>query len=94
MSNLADDCFEWKLTKSGRWERDIDEVEEFYTSLAKAYEGTGRVFFAMTGFISFSVPVHPGTNSLGTEKRVEGALKKCMGSSSIRPPNHRLQGSI
>lgn len=75
MAIPADDRFEWKLTKPGRWERDTDEVEEFYASLAKAYEGTGRVFFAMTGFISFSVPVPPGTNSLETEKRVQQALK-------------------
>jgi hypothetical protein len=74
MAISVDDRFEWKLTKPGRWERDIDEVEEFYTSLAKAFEGTGRVFFAMTGFISFSVPVQPGSNSLETEKRVEQAL--------------------
>lgn len=75
MTDSTDDRFEWRLTKPGRWERDIDEVEEFYTSLAKAYEGTGRVFFAMTGFISFSVPVQPGNDSLETEKRVEEALK-------------------
>jgi hypothetical protein len=76
MAISADDRFEWKLTKPGRWERDIDEVEEFYTSLAKAFEGTGRVFFAMTGFISFSVPVQPGTNPVETEKRVEQVLEK------------------
>lgn len=75
MEILPNDRFEWKLTKPGRWERDIDEVEEFYTSLAKAYEGTGRVFFAMTGFISFSVPVQPDSDSLRTEKRLEMALK-------------------
>lgn len=75
MAIPADNRFEWKLTKPGRWERDIDEVEEFYTSLAKAYEGTGRVFFAITGFISFSVLVQPGTRCSETEKRVEEALK-------------------
>lgn len=75
MAIPADNRFEWKLTKPGRWERDIDEVEEFYTSLAKAYEGTGRVFFAMTGFISFSVLVQPGSCWTETEKRVEEALK-------------------
>ncbi|KAL4747153.1 hypothetical protein BDW72DRAFT_209847 [Aspergillus terricola var. indicus] len=71
----ADDRFEWKLIHAGRWERDIDEAEEFYTSLAKAYEGTGRVFFAITGFISFSVPVQPGTPLQEVEKRAEEALK-------------------
>jgi hypothetical protein len=75
MAISVDSRFEWKLTEPGRWERDIDEVEEFYASLAKAYEGTGRVFFAMTGFISFSVTVEPGTHLLDTEKRVEQALR-------------------
>ncbi|KAJ5364913.1 uncharacterized protein N7496_010626 [Penicillium cataractarum] len=75
MAISSNDRFEWKLTKPGRWERDIDEVEEFYTSLAKAFEGTGRVFFAMTGFISFSIPVQTGSDSFETEKRVETALK-------------------
>lgn len=75
MTTTVASRFEWKLVKPGRWERDIDEVEEFYTSLAKAYEGTGRVFFAMTGFISFSVSVEPGTNFPETEKRVEQALR-------------------
>ncbi|KAL5043024.1 hypothetical protein BDW71DRAFT_200084 [Aspergillus fruticulosus] len=75
MALSAQTRFEWKLTQPGRWERDIDEVEEFYTSLAKAYEGTGRVFFAMTGFISFSVPVQPGIPLEEVEKRAEEALK-------------------
>ena len=71
----SDKRFEWQNTEPGRWERDIDEVEEFYTSLARAYEGTGRVFFAMTGFISLSVQVKQGSDYLGTERRVEEALK-------------------
>ena len=75
MTTCADNRFSWEMTKPGRWERDIDEVEEFYTSLAKSYEGTGRVFFAMTGFISFSVPVQPCTPFHETEKKVEEALK-------------------
>lgn len=75
MALSADDQFEWRATKPGRWERDIDEVEEFYTSLAKAYEGTGRVFFAMTGFLSLSIPIESGSDYLRTERRVEEALK-------------------
>lgn len=75
MTVLTDNRFEWKLTQPGRWERDIDEVEEFYASLAKAYERTGRVFFAMTGFTSFSVPVQPGTPLQEVEIRAEEALR-------------------
>ncbi|CAI7676846.1 unnamed protein product [Penicillium manginii] len=75
MAISANTRFEWKLTKPGRWERDIDEVEEFYASLAKAYEGTGRVFFAMTGLISISVLVQPGTGFLEAERKIEQALQ-------------------
>ncbi|KAL4862987.1 hypothetical protein BDV12DRAFT_189992 [Aspergillus spectabilis] len=46
-STKYQDRFNTKATNLN-YERDIDEVEVFYTSLAKAYEGTGRVFFAMT----------------------------------------------
>ncbi|KAJ5504896.1 hypothetical protein N7463_007770 [Penicillium fimorum] len=48
--------FAWTQTEPGRWERNIDEVEQFYTTLARRFEGTGRTFFAMTAHISFSVP--------------------------------------
>jgi hypothetical protein len=68
--------FVWKATQPGRWERDVDEIEEFYTSLAKYFAGTGRVFFAMTGFISLSVPVESGSSLQETEAKVEKALAK------------------
>ncbi|KAL2797244.1 hypothetical protein BJX66DRAFT_348879 [Aspergillus keveii] len=68
--------FDWKATQPGRWERDVDEIEEFYTSLAKFFAGTGRVFFAMTGFISLSVPVESGSSLQETETKVEKALAK------------------
>ncbi|KAJ5690907.1 hypothetical protein N7462_005299 [Penicillium macrosclerotiorum] len=75
MSSSAYTRFEWRRTHPARWERDIDEVEEFYTALAKGYEGTGRVFFAMTGFISFSIPVPPGAALENVEEAVEAALR-------------------
>ncbi|KAL4742696.1 hypothetical protein BDV11DRAFT_210932 [Aspergillus similis] len=67
MAVSADNRYEWKLTQDGCWERDIDEAEEFYTSLEKAYEGTGRVFFAITGvpgsvFDTTIPPLPPGYN--------------------------------
>ncbi|KAL2810353.1 hypothetical protein BJX63DRAFT_444794 [Aspergillus granulosus] len=66
--------FTWMTTTPGVWKREIDEVEQFYTSLAKAFEGTGRNFFAMTGFIALSVPIKGSRQD--TEKRVEEALRK------------------
>ncbi|OJJ44623.1 hypothetical protein ASPZODRAFT_71366 [Penicilliopsis zonata CBS 506.65] len=49
------DHLTWKQTEPGRWEREIDEVEQCYTSLARTYAGSGRTLFAITGHISFSV---------------------------------------
>ncbi|RDW61703.1 uncharacterized protein DSM5745_10375 [Aspergillus mulundensis] len=60
--------YAWAEVSPRRWERDIDEVEQFYASLAKTYEGTGRCCFAITGYISFSVQ--------GTDLAVENALRK------------------
>ncbi|KAL2823253.1 hypothetical protein BDW59DRAFT_148900 [Aspergillus cavernicola] len=64
-----DTCdYSWAEVRSGRWERDIDETEQFYTSIAKTYEGSGRCCFAITGYISFS--------ALGSDHEVENALRK------------------
>ncbi|PTU23589.1 hypothetical protein P175DRAFT_0455566 [Aspergillus ochraceoroseus IBT 24754] len=68
MGSLEPSDYVWTETQPGRWERDVDEVEQFYTSLEKRYEGSGRYFFAMTGYISFSVS--------GTDQEVEDALRK------------------
>ncbi|KAJ5188929.1 hypothetical protein N7491_005251 [Penicillium cf. griseofulvum] len=54
---MVHDDLAWKETEEGRWERDIDEAEQFYTTLARKFGGTGRTFFAMTAHVSFSVPL-------------------------------------
>lgn len=65
----------WNQTGPQRWERDTDEVENFYTTLARRFQGTGRAFFAMTAHIAFSVPqVHDPMES--TDSRVMQALQK------------------
>ncbi|KAE8156378.1 hypothetical protein BDV40DRAFT_309690 [Aspergillus tamarii] len=76
MASFIANGFEWSETRPGRWERDVDEAEQFYTSLAKAYEGTGRTFFAMTGFISVFVPAESCSSDHQTENRAEDALRK------------------
>ncbi|GFF37825.1 hypothetical protein IFM58399_05027 [Aspergillus lentulus] len=67
---------QWKQVSASRWERGIDEVEQFYTSLAKSYEGSGRNFFAITGFVSFSVKTDDGVSQEETRRKVEDALRK------------------
>ncbi|EAW13657.1 uncharacterized protein ACLA_043770 [Aspergillus clavatus NRRL 1] len=73
---MSSSDYRWEEVSPGRWERDIDEVEQFYTSLAKAYEGSGRTYFAITGFISFSVETKDGVSAQDTAGRVEDALRK------------------
>ncbi|UKZ45843.1 hypothetical protein TrVGV298_000036 [Trichoderma virens] len=59
----------------GVWQRSVDEIEQAYAVLSKLYEGSGRMFFAITGHISLSF------NSLdslddGSDTRVDTALRK------------------
>ncbi|PGH14223.1 hypothetical protein AJ79_03196 [Helicocarpus griseus UAMH5409] len=68
--------FVWQETRPGRWERDIDEAEQFYTTMAKVFEGSGRHFFAITGHISLSVDVPQGWSHEELSQRVEDALRK------------------
>ncbi|KAJ8113710.1 hypothetical protein OPT61_g4219 [Boeremia exigua] len=72
MSQTRYPQFVWQQTKPGHWEREIDEAERFYTCLAKSFEVSGRMFFAITGFVSISVEI---TDS-STDKEVEEALRK------------------
>lgn len=61
----------WQPTRPGHWEREIDEAEQFYTFIAKAHEGTGRMFFAITGFVSLTVEnndISKGDTALGLEE--------------------------
>lgn len=68
--------FSWKETRPGRWERDIDEAEQFYTSLAKAYAGSGRTYFAITGHVSLSVIDKDPESELDLKQRVIDSLRK------------------
>ncbi|KAL4779664.1 hypothetical protein BJX76DRAFT_365097 [Aspergillus varians] len=68
MGSIDTRDYSWTQVNPGRWERDIDETEQFYTSVAKTYEASGRCCFAITGYISVSVQ--------GGEYEVENALRK------------------
>ncbi|KAJ5852580.1 uncharacterized protein N7529_011965 [Penicillium soppii] len=66
--------FTWKQTKPGRWERDIDEVEQFYTTLERRFQGTKRNFFAITAHVSLSI-TRRSTPTETTELRLIKALQ-------------------
>jgi hypothetical protein len=65
--------FTWRQIKPGRWERDVDEVEQFYTTLVKRFKGSGAVFFALTAHVSFAVANNP--TSCSNEARALNALR-------------------
>lgn len=68
--------YTWRETRPGIWVRDVDEIEQFYSALAKLYEGTGRMFFAITGHLSLRVPVSNDSSVSDTEAKVDEALQK------------------
>jgi len=67
--------YKWRETKSGVWQRDIDEAEMFYSALIKFNEGTGRMHFAITGHLSITVPVSETSSPEETARRLEQSLQ-------------------
>ncbi|CAG9990641.1 unnamed protein product [Clonostachys byssicola] len=72
---MSYDKFNWKETQPGRWERATDEIEHFYFSLAKLYEGSGRMFFAMTGHVILKANSIPDLPNNEAERRLDAAIK-------------------
>lgn len=68
--------YHWRETSPGRWERDIDEAEQAYTTMARVYEGSGRVFFGMTGHLSLSVANAKDSPHAETQDHVYNALRR------------------
>jgi len=69
------DNFAWSEVSPGRWERDTDEIENFYLALDRQYAETGRHYFAIMGHISVSVEVPSSRRPEECEDRLELALQ-------------------
>jgi hypothetical protein len=65
----------WHEVSPGRYERDTDEAEQFYTSVAKLWEGTGHTYFAITSCVSISIPVSSSFSTSEFSERIEKALR-------------------
>ncbi|CCF37048.1 hypothetical protein CH063_08472 [Colletotrichum higginsianum] len=65
----------WRETTSGVWQRTADEVEQFYSALATLYEGSGLMFFAITGHVSLRFDTGNAGDTSETEELVDKALK-------------------
>ncbi|KAF2830022.1 hypothetical protein CC86DRAFT_367901 [Ophiobolus disseminans] len=69
-------CLNWRESTIGCWQREIDETERFYTYLAKSYEGTERMFFAITGLVSLHISLSEQLSLPETSQLVERALRE------------------
>ena len=68
--------YAWRQVNPGVWQRDIDELEEFYSTLIVLYEGSGRMFFGMTGHVSLSIQITKGLLPENAELEIDRALEK------------------
>ena len=68
--------FKWRDTGRGTWVREIDEVEAFYSAIARLWEASGRQFFYMTGHLSLKVAVPDGQSKSSVEQKLDAALSK------------------
>ena len=67
---------QWHETNLGVFEREIDETEFFYTSMAKNWSGMGRSYFAITAYVGLSIAIPEATTVSELEQRVEMAIRK------------------
>ena len=68
------DRFAWMEIQPGKWEREIDEIENFYLALDQQYAATGRHLFAIMGHISVTTEVSPGQDLDECERNLENAF--------------------
>ncbi|KAF4977299.1 hypothetical protein FZEAL_6187 [Fusarium zealandicum] len=76
----------WTETSPGFWERGLDEGEKNYKNLETLFEGSGRVFFAITGHVSVQVPVPSGQDKETESNKVDAALRKAWVASRYDYP--------
>ena len=76
MSDDAQSGYEWRETSPGRLERDLDEVEQLYTTMAKLYEGTGHSFFAITDCPEIPLKMDSASDARDVQQRVDCAFQR------------------
>ncbi|KAF4345219.1 hypothetical protein FBEOM_827 [Fusarium beomiforme] len=68
--------YDWKQVKPGVWQRNIDEIERFYSTMVVLYEGSGRMFFGITGHVSLLIRNLKGLSAEDVELEADNALRK------------------
>lgn len=66
----------WTEMAPGQWERDADEIEEFYHSLYRQFAASGRHFFAIMGYVSIFVTVPSHQTLEECEIALENSLRE------------------
>ncbi|KAK1774207.1 hypothetical protein QBC45DRAFT_425680 [Copromyces sp. CBS 386.78] len=74
-AGLKSDDYTWRQIRPGIWQRDADEAEVFYSTLAKLYEGSGRMQFAITGHISLTIKVPQDEDPEVVSKTLDESLR-------------------
>ncbi|KAH6984424.1 hypothetical protein BKA56DRAFT_580984 [Ilyonectria sp. MPI-CAGE-AT-0026] len=72
----VDNRFQWKYTAAGLWERDIDEVELFYSSIAKLTRDAGAGCFPVTACVNIQASVPDDVTNEEANDRIESAIRK------------------
>lgn len=70
------DRFAWTEIRSGRWERDIDEIENFYLALDRQFAASGRHLFAIMGHVSVTLDVPADQHLENCEREFENTLRE------------------
>ncbi|EGO57269.1 hypothetical protein NEUTE1DRAFT_80773 [Neurospora tetrasperma FGSC 2508] len=69
------DDYNWRQIRPGLWQRDADEAEVFYSTLAKLYAGSGRMHFAITGHIALTISVPEDEDPEVVSRRLDESLR-------------------
>src|ERR1700722_12431546 len=75
MPNVYEE-FVWRETRPGTWVRDVDEAELYYHHVMRSYEGSGRMYFAITGHLTLSVVKPDGYTDEAIASRIDDALRR------------------
>lgn len=72
----VEDRFQWRYTASGLWERDLDEVELFYSSIAKLTREAGAGCFPVTACVNIQASVADDVTNEEANDRIESAIQR------------------
>ena len=70
------DKYQWRKNSSGKWQRDVDEAERFYSSMCRKREDPETAAFPVTGTATFSIDPNGTIDAKKALSAVEESLRK------------------